>query len=124
MSWLVKVHHSVARYKIGRVAYDGSTLIAIYPGETPYMATISLTTYLQCSVNIAALLKDIQNKIAFLHARRLLVGPEHLSPENILVTEPNEGPDANIYNLYRIKLLVKVKIYSRNTSVQMSSFPI
>ena len=68
-------------------------MIAIYPGETPSMAAVPLAIYLQLnSANVAALLKDIQEKIAFLHAKGLSVGPEHLDPEKILVVESTGGP--------------------------------
>ena len=77
------------------MAYNGSTLVAIYPGETPNMATKPLATYLQSNcVRVTALPKDIQEKIAFLHAKGLLVGPKHLNPERILVVESSEGPNA------------------------------
>ena len=77
------------------MAYDGSTLIAIYPGETPNMPTMPFTKYLQSNcANVAALLKEIQRKIEFLHAQGLLVGSEHLDPEKILVVESKEGPNA------------------------------
>ena len=57
------------------------------------MATVPLAIYLQSTfVNIAALPKDIQEKIAFLHAKGLLVGPKHLDPEKVLVVESTDGP--------------------------------
>ena len=57
------------------------------------MATVPLAIYLQLnSANVTALLKDIQEKIAFLHAKGLPVGPEHLDPEKVLVVESTDGP--------------------------------
>ena len=57
------------------------------------MAAVPLAIYLQLnSANVAALLKDIQEKIAFLHAKGLPVGPEHLDPEKVLVVESTGGP--------------------------------
>ena len=54
-----------------------------------------LTAYLHSNcADVAALPKDIQRKIAFLHAQGLLVGRVHLDPEMILVVESKEGPDA------------------------------
>ena len=91
----IKVCHSFTRFKLGRMAYNGSTLIAIYPGETPNMATVPLATYLQSNCgNVAALPKDIQEKIAFLHGKGVSVGPEHLNPEDILIVESKEGPNS------------------------------
>ena len=57
------------------------------------MATVPLAIYLQLnSANVAGLLKDIQEKITFLHAKGLPVGPEHLDPEKVLVVESTDGP--------------------------------
>ena len=59
------------------------------------MATVPLTAYLQSNpLNVVGLPKDIQENIAFLHAKGLSVGREHLDPEKILVVESTEGPHA------------------------------
>ena len=66
----LEIHHSSAQSKIARMTFNGSTLVAIYPGEYLMIATVPLAKYLQStSVTIGALVKDIQRKIAFLHVR-------------------------------------------------------
>ena len=75
------------------MVYDGSTLVSIYPGETPDVATDPLVTYLLLNPKeTTALLKDIQEKITFLHSKELSVGCENLNPEKILVVESTKGP--------------------------------
>ena len=57
------------------------------------MTTVPLAIYLKSKcVSIAPLLKDIIEKMAFLHSKRLPVGPEHLNPEKVLVVESTQGP--------------------------------
>ena len=74
------------------MAFNGSTLIARYPGETPKIVAVPLAIYLQLnSANVAALMNDILEKIAFLHAKGLSVGLEYLDPKKILVVESSEG---------------------------------
>ena len=75
------------------MVYDGSTLVSIYPGEAPDVATDPLVTYLLLNPKeTTALLKDIQEKITFLHSKELSVGCENLNPEKILVVESTKGP--------------------------------
>ena len=70
-------------------------MIAFHSGQTLDMATVSLTAYLQSKpVNAGCLSKDIQENIAFLHAKGLSVGREHLDSDKILVVESTEGPNA------------------------------
>ena len=77
------------------MTYNVNRLIALHQGKTVDMATVPLTAYLQSNpLNVVGLSKDIQENIAFLHAKGLSVGREHLDPEKILVVESTEGPHA------------------------------
>ena len=73
--------------------FDGTTLVSICPGETPDVKCVSLAIHFPSNpIKEKALLKDIQEKIAFLHSKVISVGSENLNLEKILVVESTRGP--------------------------------
>ena len=65
--------------------------MASMPLVTPL--AMPLAIYLESNPSkVGVLVKDIQEKITFLHDKEISVGPEHLDPAKILVVESSEGP--------------------------------
>ena len=66
-------------------------MVSIYPGEIPHLSTDPLVTYLLSNPKeTTVLLKDILEKIAYLHAKGLSIGFENM--DKILVVKSTRGP--------------------------------
>ena len=77
------------------MAYDGSTLVAKYFGESINLITTPLENLLQRrDVDCDFFMKDVLKKIAFVHARGIFVGAEFLCFEHIFIADSTEGPKA------------------------------
>ena len=89
------------------MVYDGSNLVSIYPGEIPHLATDPLVTYLLLNPKeTTVLLKDILEKIAYLHAKELSVGFDNM--DKILVVKSTKGP-CSILTIHKEGSLFKPK---------------
>ena len=78
------------------MANNGSTIVAqCIEDEALAIFTVSLGSFLQNNnEEFPALPEDKLKKVGFLHSRGITVGPELLSPNEVLIVGSTEGPQA------------------------------
>ena len=78
------------------MAHNGSAIVAQYIEEEALVIfTVSFSSFLQNNnEEFPALPEDILKKVGFLHSRGITVGPELLSPNEVLIVGSTDGPQA------------------------------
>ena len=78
------------------MAFNGSTIVAkCIEDKNLIILTEPLSSFLQNNhEEFPALPEDILKKLAFLHSRGIAVGAELLNPNEVLIVESTEGPQA------------------------------
>ena len=78
------------------MANTGITIVAqCIEDEALVIFTVSFSSFLQNNnEEFLALPEDVLEKIGFLHSRGITVGPELLSPNEVLIVGSTEGPQA------------------------------
>jgi hypothetical protein len=76
------------------MAFDGNTLVAVYSGENLFIGrTTSLSAFLASDcVDVMKFSRQILTAVAYFHRAGLVVGPNSLLPDCVLVVESSEGP--------------------------------